>query len=298
MAAKMDNAIGRYVYLEVDGIEYRVYFEEAGTGIPLLCQHTAGADARQFRHLLEDPEITESYRVIAYDLPFHGHSLPPTSVRWWEQEYKLTKEFFTKFILAFSRTLELDNPAYIGSSMGGDMAIDLALDFPDEFRALIGLEAALHTPGYCIDYWFHPEISNQSKPAAMYALTAPTSPEAARRETAWVYSQGAPPVFKGDLYYFSVEHDLRERAGEIDTSRVPLYIMNGEYDSVTSFDAAAEVVSAIKGAKRIDMIGVGHFPMSENPTQFMSFLKPVLWEIRDSNHAKALPRPTADSRNA
>lgn len=282
MSAKHDNAVGRYVYLEVDGIEYRVFYEEAGSGIPLLCQHTAGCDGRQYRHLLEDPEITGSYRVITYDLPYHGRSLPPASVRWWEQEYKLTEDFFMKFVLALSEALDAPNPVYMGSSMGGDLAADLALHHPDSFRAVIGLEAGLYTPGYMIDYWHHPQIGNESKPAVMYALTAPTAPEVGRRETVWVYSQGAPPVFKGDLYYYSVEHDVRETASKIDTSRIPVYVMNGEFDFSTSFGEAKELVEQIKGAKQVDMTGLGHFPMSEDPEQFFSFLKPVLWEIRDA----------------
>ena len=40
--ARFENITGRYVYLDVDGGEYRVYFEENGSGIPLLLQHTAG----------------------------------------------------------------------------------------------------------------------------------------------------------------------------------------------------------------------------------------------------------------
>ena len=46
--ARFSNIVGRYVYLDVEGIEYRVYFEEAGEGIPLVCQHTAGSDGRQY----------------------------------------------------------------------------------------------------------------------------------------------------------------------------------------------------------------------------------------------------------
>lgn len=34
--ARFGAATGRYVYLEMDGVEYRVSFEEAGAGIPLL----------------------------------------------------------------------------------------------------------------------------------------------------------------------------------------------------------------------------------------------------------------------
>jgi hypothetical protein len=65
--ARFDAATGRYVYLTIDGVEYRIYFEEAGAGIPLLLQHTAGADSRQWRHLLQDRDIGRHFRLIAYD---------------------------------------------------------------------------------------------------------------------------------------------------------------------------------------------------------------------------------------
>ena len=72
VARRFDDAVGRYAYIRVDGIQYRVYFEETGQGIPLLLPHTAGADARQWRHLLEDAGIQRHYRMIAYDLPYHA----------------------------------------------------------------------------------------------------------------------------------------------------------------------------------------------------------------------------------
>ena len=95
---RFDTAIGRYVYISIDGVEYRVYFEEAGRGIPILLQHTAGADGRQWRHLLEDTELQRDFRMIAYDLPYHAKSVPPTGIEWWRSEYKLTKDFLLKFV--------------------------------------------------------------------------------------------------------------------------------------------------------------------------------------------------------
>ena len=108
--ARFENAVGRYVFVEHQGVEYRVYFEESGSGIPLLVQHTAGSDGRQFRHLHEDSAITDHYRVIAYDLPYHGKSVPPTGIDWWSTRYKLTRGWFMGFILKFMRTLELETP--------------------------------------------------------------------------------------------------------------------------------------------------------------------------------------------
>src|SRR5690606_39422070 len=50
---------GRYLHVEVRGEPRRIYFEQAGDGLPLLCLHTAGADSRQFRYLMEDPRVTD-----------------------------------------------------------------------------------------------------------------------------------------------------------------------------------------------------------------------------------------------
>jgi len=276
---------GRYVYLTIDGLEYRVYFEEAGSGIPILCQHTAGADGRQWRHLLEDPQITANFRVIAHDLPYHGKSLPPAGVEWWKHEYQLTQAFFMKFMVGLARELELDCPVYMGCSMGGHLAGDLALNHPQEFRAVIGVEAALASKGTdtFIRWFHHPRLSNASKPSLMYTLMAPESPEASKQETIWTYSQGAPPVFLGDLNYYSREHDLTETAQSIDTHKIGVYLLGGEYDwSAAPADVKA-LADRVKGSHYTEMKGVGHFPMSENPAVFKRALMPVLESIRQSS---------------
>ena len=44
MKPRIEEVIGRYLHLEMLGRPHRLYVEEAGKGIPLLCLHTAGAD--------------------------------------------------------------------------------------------------------------------------------------------------------------------------------------------------------------------------------------------------------------
>ena len=170
----------------------------------------------------------------------------------------------------------------MGSSIGGHLAIDLALNHADVFRAVVGLEASAHTPGGYVDEFFHPEISNDYKANLMYGLTAPTSPEAFRHETKWVYSQGAPAVFKGDLYYYSIDHDVRNTAASIDTARCSVDILNGEYDWSGTPELGAELAAMIPGARYKTMQGLGHFPMSENPVAFLKEIKPVLARIANA----------------
>jgi len=280
--ARYSDITGRYVYLDIDGLEYRVYFEEAGQGIPLVCQHTAGSDGRQYRHLLEDRDITARFRVIAADLPYHGKSLPPAGKRYWEEEYKLTKAFFMAYWVKLAETLGLEQPVFMGCSMGGHLAADLALHHADCFRACIGLEASMWSGDMdklFQHWWRHPRLSNDAKPAMMLSLCSPNAPEAAVRETVWTYSQGAPAVFSGDLNYYAIEHDLRETAQHIDTSKCMLYVLSGDYDWSAYPAACRALADAVPGAQYTLMEGMGHFPMSEDPAQFKRYLAPVLEDI-------------------
>ena len=243
-------------------------------------QHTAGADGRQWRHVVADAQLGEQFRLIAYDLPYHGKSVPPTGRAWWAEEYRLTRDFLMSVPLTLAEVLGLERPLYMGSSIGGHLAVDLARYHPDAFRAVIGLEASHATPGGFRDWWFHPRISNQSKAAFMEGLMSPHAPEAYRKETAFVYSQGAPPTFKGDLYYYSVDHDLTGEAHLIDTSRCEVHLLTGAYDYSATPEDSKALAADIPGATYADLPRLGHFPMSEDPDTFLAAIRPVLEDIR------------------
>ena len=284
---KIESVTGKYAHVVVQGVEYRIYYEESGRGIPLVCQHTAGSEGRQYRHFTSDKQITSKYRVIVPDLPFHGKSLPPESEEWWKKEYKLTKSFFLDFHTEFCRALELERPVYIGCSMGGFLAPDLALERPNVYRAVIGLEASLgYGPRVLISHnwlnmWYHPRVGNDVKSACMWGMCSPTSPEKYRRETCYVYSQGAPPVFKGDLHYYFSEHDMTDgkTAKKIDTSKVAVYLLTGEYDTSCTPEDTRKLADQIEGVKFTVMKGLGHFSITEDFEKLKQYLMPVLDEI-------------------
>ena len=281
-AGSFDAPNGRYARVDLQGLEHRIYFEEAGNGIPLLLQHTAGSHGVQWRHLFENSAITKDFRLIAYDLPFHGKSIPPVDRRWWAEEYRLEGDLLRSVPLALTEMLELDQPVFMGCSVGGLLALDLAHKHPDVFRAVISLEGALHIGGNieALEGFWHPQVSNETKARMMEGLTAPTSPEPYRKETTQTYASGWPPVFLGDLWYYISEYDLREVASTIDTSLVGVHIFSGEYDYSGTIEKGREAHAAIKGSTFCEMKGMGHFPMSENPNAFMKYLLPVLETIK------------------
>ena len=277
--ARFSPVTGHYVTIEVQGGEYKVFYLENGTGRPLVCQHTAGCHNHQWRGVLEDEEITSRYQVIAYDLARHGKSDPPLNQEWWKEEYRLTADFYTDFIVTLCDALELQEPIFMGSSFGGNVALQLALRYPDRFAAVIPVEAADYSPGFFLDWWQHPHANAaQVCASGVWDLMAPQSPDADRWATWFYYTQGSE-AFRGDLYFYSVDHDLRDKLGEIDGARCPVIMLTGDYDYLTTPEDGRRTTEGIKGAEFIEMKGIGHFPMSENPPLFNQFLQQALEKI-------------------
>ena len=274
--AKISPVTGRYVTIEVDGLEYRVFWLENGDGPPLVCHHTAATHNHQWRHLLEDDDFTSHYRIIAYDMARHGKSDPPANAEWWKEDYRLTADHFVNFVTAFCDALELDQPIFLGSSFSGCVALHLALRCPERFAANIALQAAEYAPGWWLDWWRHPHTNAaQVCSSGVWDMMAPMSPDAERWLTLWYHMQGAE-VLKGDLYFYSMDHDLRGRLHEIDTAKCPLVMMTGSYDFLTPPAVTKATADQVAGAEYIEMKKLGHFPMSENYPLFKPYLSQAL----------------------
>lgn len=283
----IEPVVGRYLRLDFQGRPHRIYFEEAGPadGIPLVCLHTAGSDGRQFRAVLNDPAVTARFRVIAFDLPWHGKSSPPPGFE--REVYRLTTDLYVDTVMAFCRALRLQRPVVMGCSIGGRAVLHLSLRHGDYFRAAIGLQSAMHAdPGADtrmrdLGVLHRPDVHGQEASAGTVAcLTAPVSPRAEKWETLWHYLQGGPGIFMGDLHYYFAEGDLRNGLLDgLDTRRCPLHLLTGEYDISATPELTAELARTVKATSFQVMKGMGHFPMSENPAQFRTYLLPVLERV-------------------
>jgi len=276
---RFEPVVGRYLQLNLLGKPHRLYVEEVGEGIPLLCLHTAGSDSRQYRAVMNEGEILSRFRVIAFDMPWHGKSSPPAG--WHNHEYRLTSKDYIDMVLTVSDALELERPVVTGCSIGARVVLHLALDHPERFRALIGLQSGAHGDPYYDLQWLHRPDAQGGKvfSGIVSGLIGPSAPETDRWETLWHYAQGGPGVFRGDLYFYTVDGDVREKVAEIDTRCCPLYLLTGEYDYSCTPDDTRELARRIQGAQATIMDGMGHFPMSENPEGFLSYLRPVLAAI-------------------
>ncbi|HEU0023801.1 MAG TPA: alpha/beta hydrolase [Thermoleophilaceae bacterium] len=114
----------------VNGV--RLYYEEHGSGCPILCIHGAGSSALMWADSVAD--LARLGRVIAYDRRGCTRSERP------EPYVRTSVAEQADDAAALLDALAAAPAVVISRSYGGAVAIDLALRYPDRVRALALLE--------------------------------------------------------------------------------------------------------------------------------------------------------------
>lgn len=113
--------------VEVDGV--RTAYLEAGPadGAPLLLLHGLGATNASMLPILA--EFADEYRVIAPDIPGFGASDAPG----WDY----TAQRLSRWLQAFLGAIEARGAIVVGNSLGGRVALELAMMDPSAANALV-----------------------------------------------------------------------------------------------------------------------------------------------------------------
>lgn len=117
--------------LTVNGAE--LYYEERGTGAPMLLMHGTGAYADLWDPVLD--RLASNYRVISYDRRGFARSSAAPRAALAEQ---------ARDAAALLRALDAFPATVVGWSGGGVVALDLASSAPDSVTALVLAEPAVH----------------------------------------------------------------------------------------------------------------------------------------------------------
>lgn len=118
--------------VHVNGV--RLVYDDRGQGAPILCVHGAGTSAELWADAVE--KLSRLGRAIAYDRRGYGRSERPQSLQ------RMSVAEHADDAAALLNVLEATPAAVIARSYGGEVAVDLALRYPDRVRALVLLEAA------------------------------------------------------------------------------------------------------------------------------------------------------------
>ncbi|MCJ9728666.1 alpha/beta fold hydrolase [Bradyrhizobium sp. PRIMUS42] len=259
---------GRYAPVVADGVSTDIYFEEAGSGPPVVLLHTAGADSRQYTRLLADTALAKHFRMIAFDMPGHGRSFP--SFEAMRSVHNLTQAGYVAVVDAFISSIIGEPVLLTGCSMGAAISLALAAERPELLRGVIALEPPLKSPGRSNPYLVDVRVANGSHNSAYVAgLMCPSGPSEERARAEWIYAQAAPGIYSGDLTFYSEEFDGFAVGPRIETSRVPVHLMTGEYDYSATPADGERLSRLIPGSSFEQMSGLGHFPMTENPDAFI-----------------------------
>ena len=233
---------------------------------------------RQFHAQLADSGLAQSHRMIAPDMPFHGRSMPPAG---WEGEpYRLTAARYLDWCAAVVEQVVEEEVVVAGGSMGAGMALWLAAERPDLVAGVIAIEPPFQSKGRRNPYQHHVGVhAGLHNAAFVRGLMSPTSPLDQRRRAAWIYSQGAPEIYSGDLAFYSEEFDGAVIGPRIDTTRTPTALLCGTYDYSATPEDGARLAALMPGALLRVMDGLGHFPMCEHPDLFRPHLVAALAHV-------------------
>jgi pimeloyl-ACP methyl ester carboxylesterase len=258
--------------VHVNGV--RLYYEEHGTGAPILCIHGAGSSALVWADAVE--KLAGVGRVIAYDRRGCSRSERP-------EPYERTGVVeHADDAAALLDALRAAPAVIVGRSYGGTVAIDLALRHPDRVRALVLLE---------------PDASRELAPAAARWVDALTDRlrQVAARDGVEAVAEALIGEVAGEDAWRSFPDEVRrtlagngpallaELAGEwwleadvaaLATIQQPALVIMAT-DSPPEFHQAPEALAEALPAARLSRVGGGHLIDPASP-EVIAFIEDVL----------------------
>ena len=111
-------------YVEVDGV--KIGYTTAGEGPPIIFMRGVGGTCDYWDETL--PHFVDDFRVYALDLVGFGKSGKPDAY------YSL--EFHTRKVLGFMDALGIRKASFVGNSLGGHIAMQIAIEHPERVDRL------------------------------------------------------------------------------------------------------------------------------------------------------------------
>jgi pimeloyl-ACP methyl ester carboxylesterase len=273
--------------VEVDGVpmNYVDVGFDSGDEEPAVLVHGLGG---QWQNWLENiPRLALDRRVVAMDLPGSGLTPEP------EDDEGISIPRYGRFVNRLCDKLGLGTVELVGNSMGGYIAAEVAIQFPERVNRLVLVSAAgissaetLQAP---ILTFARVATAVATNTVAQYRRLA--SRPITRHASLFLVARH-PRLLKADLAYegffkgagksgfdaalrASLDYDFRDRLPEV---KVPTLIVWGEKDSIIPVRDADEFERLIEDSRKIVMKDTGHIPMAERPVAFNDLLVDFLAE--------------------
>ncbi|MEU2614625.1 alpha/beta hydrolase [Micromonospora sp. NPDC007271] len=129
MTATQWSAAGLGQYAEVNGIN--LYYETHGTGRPMILLHGGLCSGEMFAPIL--PALTDHHQVVVVDLQGHGRTA--------DIDRPLDVALMADDVAALIDHLGLERPDVVGYSLGGGVALQVAIRYPHRVGRLVSASA-------------------------------------------------------------------------------------------------------------------------------------------------------------
>ncbi len=267
-----------YRYVDVDGVTV-AYVDSGGAGSPLVLVHGLSSYTSFWEEQI--PALSAAgYRVIALDLPGYGASDRPDA--------PCTPPWYAALVARFMETLGVPRATIMGHSMGGQIALTLALTEPDRVSRLVlsapaGFER--FTTGerdWMKGFWHEKRALEADEDAirANMAMNFAVMDEGVERLVRERVRMAGTPEFAGTSVAVArsvagmLDFPVLDRVGEIraptlivfgrDDRLIPNPVFHGGSTAAFARDAAA----SIPGAELALISGAGHIVHHDRPEAF------------------------------
>jgi 2-hydroxy-6-oxonona-2,4-dienedioate hydrolase len=265
--------------IEVGGLPTR--YLEAGAGEPLVLLHALGESAFDWRWVL--PLLARTHRVYAPDLPGFGGSAKP------QADY--SPAFFGWFAAGLLDALGLERAAVVGNSLGGLIALRLALSEPARVGSLVLVDSA--GLGRSATYAFRSLTApGYGELAIAWAKTPPGAAARAwsKAHLLFAHPQLAPAPWTAEQYRLAqlpgfLEAALAALRAQLDLDgqrevlldrlpylKMPTLVVWGARDRVFPPSQAQDAVSRLPKGSLTLIPDCGHMPHVECPVRFVAAL--------------------------
>ena len=260
-----------------DGVQ--LYYQSKGEGKPIVFVHGWSADHTSFEPIFE--ALSESYRVVSYDLRGHGLSEKP--------QYGLTMNRFAKDLEELMEFLDLRDITLAGHSMGASITFEYVKTFGiSRLKSVTLLDM---TPKLVNDQtWnlglFHGKygiedtlkdlttiFGNLKEFASSFSkITVPYLTDEESVELLHLFMQNNSAHVLAAMWHAMAVNDYRNMLSKI---TVPTQIVYGEKSTLYSKETADYLQSHIPNSKIIPFENCTHMLVMENPTKLTEIIRDI-----------------------
>ena len=250
----MNTPSGRTIAIDGDDI----YFEEWGSGSPLLLLHGLTGSCRDWQHVFDLAPLGSSYRVIAPDARGHGRSTN------WSGAF--TFQRCALDVLALLDHLAIDRVRAVGMSLGAKTLLHVATQGPSRIDRMIVVSAT-------------PRFPESTRALFRAAASAPHSPEewAEMRAKHVRGDEQIAALWQLPAAFAADATDMTFTADRLAAITAPTLVVAGDRDPLYPVELAVELYRGMPHASLWVVPNGGHAPIfNEQREEFVRRALPFL----------------------